>query len=96
MRNILALGLSVLETTESKPLSWRPAMSFRRELQYLMQTETTKDVKDHYELTKEELILLVGRDSSAWRARGGGCCRVPAIVRENGTGGRQSLHRERQ
>lgn len=43
-------------------------MSFRRELQYLMQTETTKDVEDHCELTKEELILLIRRDSRAWRA----------------------------
>lgn len=42
-------------------------MSFRRELQYLMQTETTKDVEDHCELTKEELILI-RRDSRAWRA----------------------------
>lgn len=35
-----------------------------------MQTETTKDVEDHYQLTKEELILLVRLGSSAWRALG--------------------------
>lgn len=45
-------------------------MSFRRELQYLMQTESTKDVEDHCELTKEELILLIERDSRAWRVLG--------------------------
>jgi hypothetical protein len=45
-------------------------MSFRRELQYLMQTETTKDVEGHCALTKEELIRLIRRDSRAWRVLG--------------------------